>query len=57
MFFTSKLRVILFAYTFPANKITLSFDVKNIFNQQIFDNFGLQKPGRAFFAKITYSII
>ena len=46
-----------FAYAFPANKITVSFDVKNIFNQQIFDNFGLQKPGRAFFAKITYSII
>ena len=46
-----------FAYTFPANKITFGFDAKNIFNQQIFDNFGLQKPGRAFFAKITYSII
>ena len=46
-----------FAYTFPTNKITFSLDAKNIFNQQIFDNFGLQKPGRAFFAKITYSII
>ena len=46
-----------FAYTFPSNKITVSFDAKNILNQQIFDNFGLQKPGRAFYAKITYSII
>ena len=46
-----------FAYTLPSNKITLSVDVKNIFNQQVFDNFGLQKPGRAFYAKITYSII
>ena len=46
-----------FAYTFPANKITFGFDVKNMLNQQIFDNFGLQKPGRAFYAKITYSII
>ena len=46
-----------FAYTFPSSKVTLSFDAKNMFNQQIFDNFGLQKPGRAFYAKITYSII
>jgi len=46
-----------FTYAFPTNKITVSFDVKNMFNQQIFDNFGLQKPGRAFYAKITYSII
>ena len=46
-----------FSYTFPSRKITVSLDVKNIFNQQIFDNFGLQKPGRAFYAKITYSII
>ena len=44
-------------YTFPKNKIALSFDAKNILNQQVFDNFGLQKPGRAFFAKITYFII
>ena len=46
-----------FAYTFPLNKITISFDAKNIFNQQVLDNYGLQKPGRAFYAKITYSII
>ena len=46
-----------FAYTFPSSKMTFGFDVKNILNQQIFDNFGLQKPGRAFYAKITYSII
>ena len=45
------------SYTFSSNKITISFDMKNMLNQQIFDNFGLQKPGRAFYAKITYSII
>ncbi len=43
-------------YTFPARNITLSLDAKNLFNQQIFDNFGLQKPGRAFYAKITYAL-
>lgn len=43
-------------YSFPKNKITLSFDAKNILNQQIYDNFGLQKPGRAFYGKITFNI-
>ena len=44
-------------YTFPKSKVIISFDAKNIFNQQVFDNFGLQKPGRAFFAKVTYYIL
>jgi len=43
-------------YTFPSKKITVSCDAKNIFNRQIYDNFGLQKPGRAFYGKITYNI-
>lgn len=45
------------AYTLPSNKITIGLDGKNIFDQQIFDNFGLQKPGRAFYLKLTYSIL
>ena len=44
-------------YTFPKDKIVISFDVKNIFDRQAFDNFGLQKPGRAFYGKITYFIM
>ncbi|MCO5229980.1 MAG: TonB-dependent receptor [Chitinophagales bacterium] len=44
------------SYTIPSDKITLSVDAKNISNQQVFDNFGLQKPGRAFYAKITFSL-
>ena len=43
-------------HTFPKNRWVLSLDAKNIFDQQIFDNFGLQKPGRAFYAKMTYFI-
>lgn len=46
-----------FMFTFPSQKITLGFDVKNIFNKQLYDNFGLQKPGRAFYGKITFNII
>ena len=44
-------------YTFPKNKITVSLDLKNIFDRQVFDNYGLQKPGRAFYAKLTYFIL
>lgn len=44
-------------HTFPSKKVSISFDAKNIFNRQLFDNFGLQKPGRAFYGKITYNIL
>lgn len=44
-------------YMFPKRKISLSFDVRNIFDKQVFDNWALQKPGRAFFAKLTYQIL
>lgn len=43
-------------YTFPKNKFVLGLDMKNMLDKQVYDNFGLQKPGRAFFAKITYFI-
>lgn len=44
------------SHTFPNQKITLSLDAKNILNRQLFDNFGLQKPGRAFYLKINYKL-
>ena len=43
-------------YIFPKNKISVSFNAKNIFNEQVFDNWALQKPGRAFYGKISYRI-
>ena len=46
-----------FAYMFPKRKITLAFDVKNILDKQVFDNWAMQKPGRAIFAKLTYQIM
>lgn len=45
------------SYTFPTNHITLSFDIKNITNEQVFDNWALQKPGRACYFKISYTIL
>lgn len=44
------------SYVFPSKKIILALDVKNIFNSEIYDNFGVQKPGRGFYLKLNYSI-
>lgn len=45
-----------FNYRFPNKKIVVSMDAKNIFNAEIYDNFGVQKPGRAFYVKFNYTI-
>ena len=42
------------SYVFPNNKLIISFDAKNIFNKQAFDNMGVQKPGSAFYLKLNY---
>ncbi len=44
------------SYVFPKRDIILSFDVKNILNAELYDNFGVQKPGRGFYLKINYTI-
>ena len=44
------------SYVFPSQKFILSFDAKNIFNKQAFDNLAVQKPGRAFYLKLNYVI-
>ncbi len=44
------------AYTFPNERLTLSADAKNILNEQVFDNWALQKPGRAFYIKVNYKL-
>ncbi len=43
-------------YRFPNRKLVVSLDAKNIFNSEIYDNFGVQKPGRAFYLKLNYTI-
>lgn len=44
------------SYLFPNKKFVVSFDAKNIFDKQAYDNFAVQKPGRAFYIKINYTI-
>ncbi|MEM9648168.1 MAG: TonB-dependent receptor, partial [Bacteroidota bacterium] len=44
-------------YTFPSQKLVVALDVSNMLNEQVYDNFLLQKPGRAIFFKINYQII
>lgn len=44
------------SYVFPSRKFIVSFDVKNIFDRQAYDNFAVQKPGRAFYLKLNYSL-
>jgi outer membrane receptor protein involved in Fe transport len=44
-------------YAFPGNRTVINFDAKNMLNQQVYDNYGLQKPGRAFYIKLTYFIL
>ncbi len=43
-------------YTFPSEAFTVAFDVSNILNEQVYDNFLLQKPGRGYFFKINYHL-
>lgn len=44
------------SYVFPSKKLILALDVKNVFNAELYDNFGVQKPGRGFYLKLNYSI-
>jgi len=53
---TQKIHDLGIVYSFPSQKIALSFNAKNIFNEQVFDNWALQKPGRAFYGKIIYKL-
>ena len=43
-------------YSWGKGKYNLSADVKNIFDADLYDNYSLQKPGRAFGVKFRYFI-
>ena len=45
------------SYKFYNEKLTVNTDFKNFTNQQAFDNWGLQKPGRAFYIKVNYQFL
>ncbi|MCP2028395.1 outer membrane receptor protein involved in Fe transport [Flavobacterium sp. HSC-32F16] len=42
------------SYIFPSKRYIVSFDAKNITNEEVYDNFAVQKPGRAFYLKVNY---
>lgn len=44
------------SYIFPNNNFAMSFDIKNIFDKPVYDNLSVQKPGRAFYLKLNYTI-
>ncbi|MDO6490639.1 MULTISPECIES: TonB-dependent receptor [unclassified Cellulophaga] len=44
------------SYAFPNKKLVASFDIKNIFDEPVYDNLSVQKPGRAFYLKLNYTI-
>ena len=44
------------SYRFPGGKLVASLDAKNILNAELYDIFGVQKPGRAFYLKLNYTI-
>lgn len=41
-------------YRFPKQKVSISIDAKNLFDEQVFDNYAIQKPGRSMFVKGVY---
>ena len=43
-------------YTLGNGKYNIAVECKNLTNNRIYDNFSLQKPGRAFYAKVRYFI-
>ncbi|RAI91368.1 TonB-dependent receptor [Algoriphagus yeomjeoni] len=43
-------------YVFPSEKLVVSADLRNLFDQQAYDNFAVQKPGRGFYLKLNYTI-
>ncbi|MFT3705844.1 MAG: TonB-dependent receptor [Agriterribacter sp.] len=41
-------------YTLKNGRYNIGLECKNITNDQLYDNFSLQKPGRAFYGKLRY---
>ncbi|HLR37697.1 MAG TPA: TonB-dependent receptor [Chitinophagaceae bacterium] len=45
-----------FTYSLENGKYNLSFEVRNLTDELLYDKFYLQKPGRAFFLKLRYTL-
>jgi hypothetical protein len=44
------------SYRFPNGKLVISADCKNLLNAEMYDNFGVQKPGRNISFKLNYTL-
>ncbi len=44
------------SYAFKQNKYNVSLECSNIFDSAIYDNYMMQKPGRAYFVKLKITI-
>lgn len=44
------------SYRTPKGNIVLSLDLKNFLNAEMYDNFGVQKPGRGIYVKLNYML-
>ena len=40
------------SYSLRNGRYNLSFECRNFMNEKLYDNFSLQKPGRAFYGKV-----
>src|SRR5690606_2465641 len=45
-----------FLVSLPAQRLALGFDIKNLLNKDIYDNYKVQRAGRSLHLKISYSI-
>ncbi len=48
---------IMLSYSWHRNKYNVSGEVRNLTNERAYDNFRLQKPGRAFYVKLRVSLM
>jgi len=44
------------SYSMDHDKYNIGFTANNIFDETVFDNYNIQKPGRAYYLKFRYSI-
>jgi outer membrane receptor protein involved in Fe transport len=45
------------SYAWDRNKYNISFEARNLTDERAYDNFRLQRPGRAFYVKLRLSIM
>ena len=54
---TQTVHSIIASYSWSKNKYNFSFEARNLLDERCYDNFRLQKPGRAFYAKFRISLM